>query len=200
MDLLTNRTGKLGKQVYAFNLPAYDTCPGATATCAAVCYAAKVERIYQNARAAYAANLDYVQSSGDWTNDIIAQIKRQRIRTVRPHADGDFFAIAAACPETTFYAYTRSWRVAELRPALDILRSLPNVRILASVDSDAPNAPEGWRVARMLTKDETKAAKQTGRTKHAGMLCPEQTGKVSDCGACKACFGKGRAPINFMLH
>lgn len=50
-------------------------------------------------------------------------------------------------PKTTFWAYTRSWRVLELQRALEELRSLPNVQVFASMDWATWNSgelPPGW--------------------------------------------------------
>ena len=207
--MLTNRNSKLGKSIWAFNLPAGVTCPGASEACSAMCYAKKTERIYSNARLAYAANLEQVQGSKDWTDDVIGQIKAKRIATVRIHAKGDFYSaeyilewidIAAACPDTIFFAYTRSWRVAGLLPALEALKALKNVRLLASVDWTTGPAPDGWRAARMMDKAESKAIKAGARPAVAGIVCLEQAGKAESCGDCKVCFKPGKGTVNFILH
>ncbi len=206
--MLTFSNSKLGKTIGVFNLPAGITCPGMTVACSS-CYAAKVEKIYPNAKVAYARNLDAVMGGSDWTDSVMAQIKKKNVKTVRIHANGDFFSseyildwhlIASDCPQTVFFAFTRSWSVPGLLPALDALKALPNVRILASVDYTSDGtSPKGWRIARMLTKDTTKTVKRTLKVS-SGIVCPEQAKKVKTCGDCKICFSSSSFDVNFLLH
>lgn len=210
IELLKNTNSKLGKSIFVFNLPAGISCPGKTEFCASICYAAKVERIYKNTGIAYAKNQAFIDEQGldSFVAAIVDQITRKSIKVVRIHANGDFYsgpyamawrAIAKACPNTVFFAYTRSWRVASILPNLEALRALPNVRLLASTDPTAADAPEGWRVARILSKDDSRAVKHGARVP-SHVVCLEQAGKSSDCGACRVCFGPGRAPIAFIQH
>jgi hypothetical protein len=90
---------------------------------------------------------------------MIAHIQQatRKVKVFRIHVSGDFYSaaytrkwiqIVKALPEVQFYAYTRSWRVETIKPALEELRTLPNMQLFASMDAtiDEP-APEGWRVA-----------------------------------------------------
>lgn len=218
IELLKNTNSKLGKGIYVFNLPAGLTCPGKTPVCASVCYAAKVERIYTNTKTAYAKNQAFINEQGleAFVAAVVDQITRKSIKVVRIHSNGDFYsgpyvmawrAIAKACPNTVFFAYTRSWHVPAILPSLEALRALPNVHLLASVDeSDESrtdeawdNGPAGWRLARMLDKPTSKLAK-TGVKVTGHVVCLEQVGRSSTCGDCRVCFGPGRAPIAFILH
>lgn len=210
IELLKNTNSKLGKTIYVFNLPAGLSCPGKTEFCASICYAAKVERIYKNTKMAYAKNQAFIDDQGldQFVAVITAQIQAKSIQTVRIHANGDFFsgeyamawrAIAKACPNTRFFAYTRSWRVASILPSLEAFRALGNVRLLASIDPTTGAGPIAWRRAAILTREESKSAKHTGRAQ-GYIVCPEQAGKLATCGDCRLCFGDGRAPIAFIQH
>jgi hypothetical protein len=87
------------------------------------------------------------------------EIERRRVPLVRIHAAGDFFsaayiaqwdAVAAACPGTRFWYYTRSWRLKGMRGPLEVLGARPNVAAWWSIDRDtgAPeNIPAGTRLA-----------------------------------------------------
>lgn len=206
--MLTFANSKLGKTIGVFNLPSGITCPGMTAACSS-CYAAKVEKIYPNAKVAYARNLESVMGGTDWIDSVVSQIKRKSVKTVRIHANGDFFSaeyaldwhrIASECPETTFFAFTRSWRISGILPALEALKALPNVKLLASVDyATDGQCPASWRIARMMTKEATKAAKKTLKVA-SGIVCPEQAKKVKTCGDCKICFSSSSFDVNFLLH
>jgi len=208
-EFLKNTNSKLGKSIYVFNLPAGDTCPGKTAFCASICYAAKVERIYKNTRVAYQRNLDAFENDPiNTAQSIVDQIRKKSIKTVRIHANGDFYSaeyillwrdIAAACPATRFFAYTRSWRAKGLLPALDALRALPNMRLLASLDPTTGPGPEGWRHASILDRETSRAAKHGARVP-GSIVCLEQAGRAASCEACRVCFNDGRAPIAFIQH
>ena len=93
------------------------TCPNAGA-CASLCYARNGTYLFPKVKAAHARNLKRVLDNLDrWKVDMIAEArKRAAGRYVRIHDSGDFFdddylaawiEIAAAVPETTFYAYTK---------------------------------------------------------------------------------------------
>lgn len=210
LELLKNTNSKLGKSIFVFNLPAGSSCPGKTEYCASICYAAKVERIYTNTKVAYAKNQAFIADNGldAFVAAVVDQITRKSIKVVRIHSNGDFYsgpyalawrAIAKACPSTVFFAYTRSWRVASILPSLEALRALPNVRLLASVDPSAADAPSGWRVARILSKEDSRAVKHGARVP-SHIVCLEQAGKAETCGDCRICYGPGRAPIAFIQH
>src|SRR4051794_10933655 len=60
---LPSPNGKTAKIANSFGLPAGRdySCPGATATCQRVCYAGKLEMIYQGVRQVLVGNLDALQ-------------------------------------------------------------------------------------------------------------------------------------------
>lgn len=75
----------------------------------------------------------------------IAELRKSTCKYVRPHIAGDFYSaeyvdkwrdIAMRCPDKVFWTYTRSWRVAEIRPALLRLAELDNVNLFWSADAE----------------------------------------------------------------
>jgi hypothetical protein len=191
---------KLGKGVSVINREAGETCPGKSKFCIA-CYAMKGMFKMYNIQAKYAAG--------------IIQVPKKLRPLCRIHASGDFDTVeyirdvvkwVEDNPDTTFWAYTRSWNVSRLVADLEILRALPNVQLFASVDSTMPNAPIGWRVAYI-----------SGDTRYKGMVCLVQqhtaeclpdckggkthVGKKPDCKACGYCFRPGKTGnVEFNTH
>jgi hypothetical protein len=67
--------------------------------------------------------------------------------------------VARACPDTTFFAYTRGWRTPEILSELDRLTRLPNVFLWFSEDRDSSRSPAVPRVRRayLLADGEPEA-------------------------------------------
>ena len=117
------------------------TCPGATPECVEICYAQRpvaeqgvVYRMWQE-------NSLRGADVPDPPDDAVL---------IRLHISGDFDSapyidrwaeILRARPHLTVWAYTKSWRVPELRPALERLRALPNMQLFASMDASALDDP-----------------------------------------------------------
>lgn len=126
----------------SFDLPAINTCPGATfgdGGCANDCYADRLMRIYKNVAAKYARNLKFAESD-EFVNYMIENLPSG---TNRIHVSGDFYSpdyvwkwirIANARPDCEFYCYTRSYRVSELRDAIMTFARIANVTVNLSVD------------------------------------------------------------------
>jgi hypothetical protein len=136
------------------------TCPGATKECQSFCYAARPvaedDAVYNMWR------------KNSETEDVPMELPPD-CKMLRLHISGDFssrgyidgwFALLSQRPDVKTWAYTRSWRVPALLPALDRLRALPNVQLFASVDTEHTNAEiesittkyteagrEPWRIA-----------------------------------------------------
>jgi hypothetical protein len=180
--------------IYNFNQPAFETCPGHSEWCKTHCYADKgffpLLRKRHREAAARAEN----------TTALIAEIQDlPRGAWVRAHAAGDFHTVkyirrwiraARARPDVLFWAYTRSWRVARLLPALEELRKLPNFQLFASIDPTiGERPPRGWRVAWI-----------EGDPRARGLVCPEQTGKMSDCADCGFCILAPKGDLILLPH
>lgn len=161
-DLLTRGNAKLGEGVYAWSIPAIETCPGRTDLCSRVCYA-KSGRFHTRAMQARLAENFALAQTDDFSARITAEIQRRSVHTLRIHVSGDFYdhlyvnkwaAIARRCPRTTVYGYTRSWRVSSMLPALVALAHRPNVRLWFSCDAETGlplDLPPGVRVAYFQT-------------------------------------------------
>lgn len=174
---------KLGR-VGVINRQAGSTCPGASDECAAFCYAKKGFYLMYGHQKRY----------GESTLQLPAKLPK----FVRIHASGDFDSVeyiefwietAIAHPDTRFWAYTRSWNIPELLPALETLRAVPNVQLFGSTDTSMPEPPEGWRVAYLETDNRFR-----------GMECLEQNGKMPNCKECGYCFKKEKGNVKFNLH
>lgn len=191
------------------------TCPGATTECQSICYAARpvTERgaVYQM----------WVRNS---TADDIPTELPPGCTLLRLHVSGDFTSVAYILnwrdlldrnPQVTTWAYTRSWRVPELLPALEQLRGLPNVQLFASMDSSTVEMPPvGWRRAwidgdeRADTAYYAQQEPHFRRTEHnhltsdrtPTLVCPEETKRKANCEECRYCFDGKRNDVTFLKH
>jgi hypothetical protein len=173
------------------------TCPGASEWCAANCYV-------DNFKKRFGLEPKYLDNG---TIGLTPEFVPLMVKVVgkapefRQHVSGDFdsiiyikhwIEIVKACPTTRFFAYTRSWRVAELVPYLEQLRALPNMQLFASTDHTiAEPTPAGWRVAFMA--EDPRAT---------GYPCPEQEEpkRKPNCKACQYCIKGQRGNVIFSAH
>lgn len=218
---------KLGFGVFTYSRPAGNrgllsnvggTCPGSTDECEAVCYAKRIGGPVLDV---------YRRNEGD----DVPEIPRECV-FLRLHVSGDFNTVEyinnwvarlQPRPEVTAWAYTRSWRVPELLPALERLRALSNVQLFASMDSSCADVPPAhWRRA-WIQRDgqnefgfgpeprlEPLHTTQTSRgiiTTHwktpgdgRGYTCPEETGHKKDCLDCGYCFEGRHNDVVFLEH
>ena len=158
---LTKGNKKLGK-IPSFSLPAGSTCPGQSTVCAGDCYAMKGYFVYPSVQRSYERNLEATKRE-DFVEAMTQKVKARGPAVVRTHVSGDFYSgeyvrkwvlIAQACPETIFYAYTRSWRVKEIRKELHVLARLGNVKLWYSADHETGlpiRKPDSVRTAWMQT-------------------------------------------------
>ena len=211
--LLVRGNRKLGKDIFAFNLPPITTCPGATEVCKSYCYANRTVTQYGAALVA-ALNVRYTASKlPDFVKILSDEITATHsIKTLRIHVSGDFYdaayirsweKIIQAFPSIVFYAYTRSWRVPKLLTQLERLRRLPNMQLWYSTDVEASNAPEG-HVCYMATSDADNApddailafrVKRKTLLKRSGskaIVCPFENGvkpkEPLSCSKCGICY------------
>jgi len=89
---LKNSNSKLGKNIYAFDLPAVVSCPDYK-ECFKTCYANKGTYIWKAAKQSNTFNyaiaihdIEYLQ------NELIKEITKKKIKTIRIHSSGDFFS------------------------------------------------------------------------------------------------------------
>ena len=137
--LLVKGNMHLGDTFWTFSLPARLSCKlGMTDACEDVCYALDFVFLTPSSRKKHGDNWERAQEPAEFTSDLYAQIRYQRIKRIRIHVAGDFFSVdyllswlwvARRCRTTTFLFYTRSWRAAEMRAPLVEMAGLPNVKI-----------------------------------------------------------------------
>jgi hypothetical protein len=125
--MLAKGNVKLGKEglIWNFSIPAIFTCPGKTPTCTKLCYANRGFYWYQNVQDSLWSNYQATLAA-DFVDMMLALLVLRKVRVCRIHVAGDFYSfdyarkwseVIARLPATRFYLYTRSWRVAEIRPA-----------------------------------------------------------------------------------
>jgi hypothetical protein len=207
---------KVGDTIFTFSLPAALTCPGATPTCLASCYARRNRYKFGSVRARLLANWA-ASREPFFAEQLIREITERQAQVVRIHSSGDFYGLTYIrrwariidhCRWVAFYAYTRSWRVPGLRDAIEEhLAPLGNLRLWYSADRDTgmpEDLPAGVRVA-WLQDDEDdpvpggvdlvfrvhrlrrRPARRIGLT----LVCPTEngvTGDRTDCGRCGLCW------------
>ena len=180
-----------------FSLPSRFTCPGATQWCLKHCYAARFERIWPNCRLAYSRNLLLTWNTRRFVSSMLRSIPKN-LPVLRIHVSGDFYSveyidpwrhIAEKRPQTAFWAYTRSWTVPNLLPALEALRKVANVHLFASVDPGMPDRPSQWRAAYLEIDQRAQ-----------GLPCLHQAGKAKSCSECRYCFRPGKGNVVFKVH
>ena len=216
LNLLSDKKNtKLGKTIRGFSLPAVETCPGRTAACENACYARRGHFTRPNVKQKHLDNYR-VSKLAEFVPRMIAEIRHADVDVIRISVSGDFYnlryirrwiKIVRACPNTKFYAYTRSWRVPELLPALITLGREPNMRLWLSIDSETGAAPRirGLPHAYLQLAGEElpklpKSCKLLFRAQHKTVLkqvdnaivCPVESGvkyaQPMTCSRCKLCW------------
>ena len=143
--------GKTPTIANTFGLPAGKdySCPNQTPTCAKVCYAGKLEKVYKGVRNVLMHNWDLLKDADRKTMvNLIADMidefradcdKRNAPKLFRIHWDGDFFsdeyayawrAVIILNPDIKFWVYTR------VPTAAIILNNLDNLSLYFSTDKD----------------------------------------------------------------
>jgi hypothetical protein len=219
---------KLGEGIWTFSIPVHTTCPGETKACAAACYAAK-GRYYLPAIQSFLETNRLKTESDDFVEDMLAELRINRVKTLRIHVAGDFYStkyikkwqtIIPRSRNVTFLVYTRSWRIKEMKPALLKLAKLPNLHMWWSADKDtvAKGEPplEIGRVAYMCSaKDEPVPSyadlvfrvyrNSVEKYKDGVLVCPAEQGVKSTrgpkmtCSACGVCFNEAAVPSRLVM-
>lgn len=133
----------------SWSIPEGESCPGKTTVCANNCYVKQGRMGWAPARSGRSRNfktaLELLKIGGSdlLVHALNAAISRAQCKTLRIHDSGDFFNIpyikgwlevVRLHPEIDFWAYTRSWRVPNLVPALRLLAQEPNLALWISAD------------------------------------------------------------------
>ena len=161
--LLLMGNEKLSASVAHFDLPAGTTCPGKSDLCYGRCYARKSRYTFPQVQERL--QWSYTQSKrGDFVDRMVDELYRKGIILMRWHVAGDIYSpsyarkileIALRSSHTTFWLYTRSWRVKRIYPVLEALSFMPNMKLWLSADAETgypDEVPEQARVAWMQTE------------------------------------------------
>jgi hypothetical protein len=206
LELGNRKTGKSSRHfeaVYVWNLPAVATCPGASRWCLQHCYNA------DDREAVFPVNL-WVRNwawclhrPAQLAAAVSKQLNAHRGSTaIRVHSSGDFYSndyvdlwigIANSSPRASFWAYTRSWAVPDLRSKLEELRSLNNFELFASWDQTMGEPPATWR--RSLVYSGNPDALE-----ESSLVCPEQSSNRVTCATCLFCVKRRAGDVLFALH
>ena len=211
------KNSKLGN-IWNISLPAVETCGGLSAACAGPdgkCYVLKIYKRRPNVLKAHQNNYVGILEALDNGEELELPTKVKDGDVFRLHVAGDFFDSAYVYawlrlminnPNIQFFAYTRSWRMAEMVAPLHELAELPNMTFLLSVDRDTgyPNADDwnGFRTAFMMVDDDdaylvepdTHVVFRDNRYAilkqvNGNLVCPTENGITkTTCEKCKWCF------------
>ena len=207
--------GKTANIANTFGLPAgIDfSCPGQTATCAKVCYAGKLEKIYKGVRDVLLSNWNLLKDAEQDTMETLLSAmidefivdcnKRNAEKLFRIHWDGDFFNdtytqawknVILDHPEIQFWVYTR------VESAALILKGIDNLSLYYSTDADNKdigvklNKENGIRLAYLAETFAIGQADMKAMIGKVGAKCPENKKAIpliskegSACVSCSLC-------------
>lgn len=215
---VTNAVSKNGRTptiANTFGLPAGKdfSCPNQTPTCAKVCYAGKLEKVYKGVRNVLMHNWDLLSNASpedmfSLLDEMIVDFKkdcdkRNAEKLFRIHWDGDFFSDAYAYawkrvinnhPDVKFWVYTR------VPTAAIILNNIPNLSLYFSTDNDNKNhannmAVLGIKLAYLADTFAIGQADLKSMIGKPGAKCPENRKQIplistngSACVSCGLCI------------
>lgn len=209
-QLLTLGNQKLGDFIGIWSLPAVTTCPGATASCRAVCYADAGRYKFSSVRRRLKWN--WTQSRrDDFEERMLREVRERGVITLRLHGSGDFYdreyaqkwlRILQRASRPRFFAYTRSWSIADIAPVLEEMAKLSCMRLWYSCDATGLPArvPPGVRLAYLQTDqgpvppnaDLVFRTRKLRKLPALPVVCSSETphGKRTGvtCGSCARCF------------
>lgn len=187
MLLQINSNSKLGN-CGAVSLPAKSTCPGKTTYCDKVCYAAKGFSRFSRVKDSLERNYE-ISLTDEFVPLLIKEINKKKLKVVRIHPSGDFYnanyiekwiEIVKACPDTSFWVYTRSWSIPSMQAPLQALALESNIQVWASVDDTTVGTPTGLRVAAVAPSWDSYD--------NSYVRCPAQKNPDITCTKCTYCF------------
>jgi hypothetical protein len=206
---------KLGKKIWTFSIPAGGSCPGKTDACSKECYAADGFFLMPNVVRSLNKNWDETRQP-DFVDNAINHLKKVKAKVCRVHVAGDLYdkeyaekwlTIFKNVPDCRFFIYTRSWRIADIRPVITKMSRCKNVKMWWSVDKDTgkpKRLPQRTRLAYMQV-DSTdipayrvdlffrvdRAMNQVSVKKiNNTLVCPVENGFTKDmnCMKCGFCW------------
>jgi hypothetical protein len=207
--------GKTATIANTFGLPAgIDfSCPGQTATCAKVCYAGKLEKLFPSVKTNLLHNWELLRNADGLTmvmlleemiGDFVVDCeKRNAPKLFRIHWDGDFFndtytnawkVVINNNPDIQFWVYTR------VESAALILKGIDNLSLYYSTDADNKdtgiklNKENGIRLAYLAETFAIGQADMKAMIGKVGAKCPENKKAIpliskegSACVSCSLC-------------
>ena len=216
--------GKTPTIANTFGLPAGKefSCPGQTATCAKVCYAGKLEKIYKGVRNVLLSNWEQLKDADYLTmynllDEMIIDFKkdcdkRSADKLFRIHWDGDFFNdtytlawkdVIQNHSDVQFWVYTR------VESSAKLLQGIDNLSLYYSTDADNKatavelNKTQGIRLAYLADTFAIGQADMKEMIGKPGAKCPENkkaipliSEKGSACVSCGLCVS-GKSDIVF---
>ena len=188
---LKNANKKLGKNIYAFDLPAVVSCPNSD-ICFKSCYANKGSYIWKSAKNSNTFNfaialndLKYLQK------ELIKEIIKKKIKVIRIHSSGDFFSkeyflmwcnIAKHFEDLNIFTYSKA-------PQIKNLQIPSNLNIIDSFITIDNTNYLNYGTYENISKM---------RSQIKGIICRVTIGKKIDCSACKYCITKNK--VLFVQH
>jgi ferredoxin len=200
----TGQSGGNFNNVIVWNIPPAATCPGASEWCLSVCYNGDDRpEVFQKDK--WQSNLLAFNTEPSALFDQLQQEvgALEPPLAIRIHSSGDFFseeyinfwtAMADSLPEVTFWAYTRSWAIPELREPLEELRARNNIQLFASWDNTMAEPPEGWRLS-YVEDGEVPETVPSNLTR-----CPEEFIEGMNCARCGFCLRNIGRGVLFHAH
>jgi hypothetical protein len=206
--------GKTPTIANTFGLPAGKeySCPGQTPTCAKVCYAGKLEKVYKGVRNVLLTNWEQLKDAtrdemivliDEMIKDFIKDCdKRGADKLFRIHWDGDFFSddyayawkyVIETNKNVQFWVYTR------VPTAAIILNNIDNLSLYFSTDKDNSDHAKnmnvlGIRLAYLADTFAMGQADMKAMIGKVGAKCPENkkaipliSQKGSACVSCGLC-------------
>jgi len=208
--------GKTATIANTFGLPAGKdySCPGQTETCAKVCYAGKLEKVYKGVRDVLMHNWNLLKDADHDTMENLLQVmiddfkkdcdKKDAPKLFRIHWDGDFFSkeytfawkhVILNNPDVKFWVYTR---VAE---SANMLKDIDNLSLYYSTDKDNKeiainlNKETGIKLAYLADTFAIGQADMKEMIGKVGAKCPENKKAIplisqagSACVSCGLCI------------
>jgi hypothetical protein len=208
--------GKTANIANTFGLPAGKdfSCPGQTETCAKVCYAGKLEKVYKGVRDVLMHNWELLRNADEPTmvdllENMIADFrkdceKRNAELLFRIHWDGDFFNdtytrawqyVIISNPDIKFWVYTR------VESAANILNNIDNLSLYYSTDKDNKdiaiklNKDKGIKLAYLADTFAIGQEDMKAMIGKVGAKCPENKKAIplidkegSACVKCSLCI------------
>lgn len=213
--LLVAGNEKLSQQAHHFDLTAGVTCPGKTRLCHSRCYARRGRFAFPQVQERLKWCYDQSKRD-DFAGRMVDELYRKGVLLMRWHCAGDIYSpgyarkmldIIERSPHTSFWGYTRSWRVEAILPVLKDISQLPNMQLWLSADAETgypAEVPEGARVAWMQTDvDEDTGEAELVFLDHPlrkltlplnvlDKVCPTETPegkrKGTTCATCRFCW------------